>query len=111
VDLYFEELRQIIFQKRTTESENNSVSEARQRQYRFLIGEHESKIKAMKIENDRLEKDLNDVRVKEEYNKKHLYELELKLKEFDAMEEGFERLRKAKMEADKKLMDTESRVA
>ena len=59
------------------------ISEARQRQNRFLMNQYESKSKHLKVENDRLEKQLINVKIKEQYGRVKIKELEQKVKEND----------------------------
>jgi hypothetical protein len=39
-DLYFEELKQCLSQRKVTDTETTSLSQAKERQYRFLITEY-----------------------------------------------------------------------
>jgi hypothetical protein len=48
LDLCLEELRQTISQRTMSESESEQISQAKSRQYKFLIGEYEAKVKQVK---------------------------------------------------------------
>lgn len=52
-----------------SESESEQISQAKSRQFKFLIGEYESNVKQVKMENERLEKELIGCKIKEEYNR------------------------------------------
>ena len=52
-----------------------------------------------------------DLKIKEEYSKAQIHSLEIKLKDHDNLEEKFDKLRKVKLETDKKLKETEYKIS
>jgi len=65
VNIYLSELRKSVHQqKKPQKLSDNSISEARQRQNSFLMNEYESKTKQLKMQNEKMEKELINLKNK-----------------------------------------------
>lgn len=54
MDIYIEELKKLVNQKKPQKQPNRGISEARQRQNNFLMNEYESKTRQLKIQNENM---------------------------------------------------------